>query len=73
MIKAEEEGKMEISAVLFWHLSSTMTLIPFHLPLSLMISYPTFLALRPRGPSLGANVAAGPDSPPKTLILMNLT
>lgn len=33
------------------------------------MSYPTFLALRPRGPSLGASVAAGPASPPKTLML----
>ena len=69
MIKAEEVGLTLISAALFWHLSSTITLIPFHLPPSLMMSSPTFLALRPRGPSLGAKVAAGPASPPKTLML----
>ena len=38
---------------------------------SLTISSPTFLALRPNGPNFGANVAAGPGSPPKTLILTN--
>jgi hypothetical protein len=58
-----------ISAALFWHLSCTITRIPFHFPPYLTISSPTFLALRPRGPSLGARVAAGPGSPPKTLML----
>ena len=47
---------------------------------SLTISSPTFLAFfifkfiyftRPKGPNFGANVAAGPGSPPKTLILTN--
>lgn len=28
-----------------------------------------FLFTRPKGPNLGAKVAAGPPSPPKTLIL----
>ena len=69
MIKADEVGWMVIYAALFWHLSWTITLIPFHFPPSLTISYPIFLALRPRGPSLGARVAAGPGSPPKTFIL----
>lgn len=35
---------MMISAALFWHFSWTMTLIPFHFPPSLTMSYPTFLA-----------------------------
>lgn len=69
MIKADEVGWTMIYAALFWHLSCTMTLMPFHLPPSLTMSSPTFLALRPRGPSLGARVAAGPGSPPKTLML----
>ena len=34
-----------------------------------MMSSPTFFAFRPRGPNLGARVAAGPGSPPKTLML----
>lgn len=68
MIRAEEVGWTLISAALFWHLSCTMTLIPFHFPPSLTMSSPTFLALRPRGPSLGARVAAGPGSPPNTLM-----
>lgn len=58
-----------ISAALFWHFSWTITRMPFHLPPSLTISSPTFLALRPRGPNLGARVAAGPGYPPNTLIL----
>ena len=68
MMSADEVGWTEISAALFWHLSWTITLIPFHLPPSLTISSPTFLALRPRGPNLGARVAAGPGSPPNTLM-----
>ena len=69
MIRAEEVGWTVISAALFWHFSWTITLIPFHFPPSLTMSSPTFLALRPRGPSLGAKVAAGPGSPPNTLML----
>lgn len=43
--KAEEVGKMEMVAALFWHLSSTIHLIPYHpfLP-SFMISSWIFLA-----------------------------
>ena len=69
MMRADEVGWTVISAALFWHLSWTITLIPFHFPPSLTISSPTFLALRPSGPSLGARVAAGPGSPPNTLML----
>ena len=69
MMRAEDVGWTVISAALFWHFNCTMTLIPFHLPPSFTISSPTFLALRPSGPSLGASVAAGPGYPPNTLML----
>jgi hypothetical protein len=69
IIKADEVGWIMIYAALFWHLSWTITRIPFHFPPYLIISSPTFLALRPSGPSFGARVAAGPGSPPKTLML----
>ena len=36
------------------------------------MSSPIFLAFRPKGPNLGANVDAGPPSPPNTLILIYL-
>ncbi len=49
-----------------------MTLIPFHFPPYLTMSYPIFFALRPSGPSLGARVAAGPGYPPNTLILTRI-
>ena len=78
MSNALDEGLMVISAFLFWHLRLTMILMPFHLAPSLTMSSPTFLGFfemnvisnftRPRGPSLGAKVDAGPGSPPKTLM-----
>jgi len=55
-------------ATLFWTFISTMTLIPFHLAVSLAKSSPTFLAFKPKGPSFGANDDAAPASPPTVLI-----
>ena len=42
--RADELGWTVMVAALFWHLSSTMTRIPFHLLPSLTMSSPTFLA-----------------------------
>ena len=70
---ADDVGKIVISAALFYTLNYTIYLIPFYYPEILMISSPTFLAFKPRGPNFGANVEAGPASPPKTLTLKNLT
>ena len=79
MMRAEDVGLTVIYAVLFWHLSCTITLIPFHLPPYFTMSYPTFFAFyinevitNPRGPNLGARVAAGPGSPPNTLMLTDI-
>jgi len=42
--KADDEGRTEIVAALFWTLISTITLMFFHLAVSFCISSPTFLA-----------------------------
>jgi hypothetical protein len=78
MSKALEEGLIVISAFLFWQRRLTIILMPFHFAPSLIMSSPTFLGFshmilfvnitRPRGPSFGARVDAGPGSPPNTLI-----
>jgi len=44
MRSADELGLIVIYAALFWHLSWTITLIPFHFEPSLTMSSPTFLA-----------------------------
>ena len=44
MIRAEADGITTTVAALFWHLSSIMTLIPFHFWVSFWISSPIFLA-----------------------------
>ena len=44
MMSADEVGWTEIYAARFWHLSWTITLIPFHFPPYFTISSPTFFA-----------------------------
>ena len=41
-----------------------LTLRPFHAPVALQISSPTFLGDKPRGPTLGASDDVAPISPP---------
>merc|ERR1719508_580763 len=64
MMRAAAEGTTDTVACLFWILSSTVTLRPFHSAVFLAMSSPIFLGDRPRGPTLGAREEVAPTSPP---------
>mmetsp|Transcript_5888 Transcript_5888/g.10613 ORF Transcript_5888/g.10613 Transcript_5888/m.10613 type:complete len:216 (-) Transcript_5888:90-737(-) len=64
MTKEVDEGTSSADACLFLMDSLTVTRRPFQSLLHFMMSSPTFLAFRPKGPTLGAKVEVAPISPP---------
>ena len=61
------DGITSTVATLLIIVSLTITLIPFHASVAALISSPTFFGDKPKGPTLGAKLAAAPISPPTVL------
>merc|ERR1712039_82771 len=67
MMRAAAEGTTSTLACLFWIVSLTVTLRPFHSCVALAMSSPIFLGERPSGPTLGARADVAATSPPTAL------
>lgn len=64
MTREDAEGMTSTRACLFWMISLTVTLRPFQSVVAFIMSSPTFLGERPRGPILGARDEVAATSPP---------
>merc|ERR1712032_1073954 len=73
IMREEDEGIIETVAWRFTTVSFTVTLSPFQSAVAFMMSSPTFLGERPRGPIFGARDEAGATSPPTVRIITILT
>lgn len=64
MMSEDAEGMTSTRACLFWMISFTVTLRLFQSEVAFMMSSPTFLGDRPKGPILGAREEVAATSPP---------